>query len=73
MDGIIDSIDMSLSKLRELVMDREDWCVAVYGVVKSWTRPSDSTEPNFTVVQETQFRSLGREDPLERKTRLGAV
>ena len=67
LDAISSLMDMSLSKLRELVMDREDWCVAVYGVVKSWTRPSDSTEPNFTVVQETQFRSLGREDPLERK------
>ena len=67
LNGITDSMDVSLSKLQELVMDREDWCVAVYGVVKSWTRPSDSTEPNFTVVQETQFRSLGREDPLERK------
>ena len=67
LDGITDLMDMSLSELRELVMDREAWHAAIHGVAKRRTRLSDWTELNCLQCRRPRFDPWDRKIPWRRK------
>ena len=77
LDGITDMIDMSWSRLQELVIDREAWCAAVHGVTKSWTLLSDWSELNrgqnmelCKMISQNQRRHIKIQNKRKQRTRI---